>query len=387
MAEPSAIFPAAEYRQRVDRLQEAMEGAGQDALLLTTPPDIFYVTGFLTRFWESPTRPWFVLVPAAGTPVAVIPVIGADLMRRGWLQDIRTWVSPDPADEGVSLLAETLADLVHEAGCVAVPMGAETQLRMPLADFERVAKRIAPRRIVDGTATVRRVREIKSEAEIAKIRTVCGIADRAFARVGNFAGPGRCLGEVARSFQIALLEEGADWVSYLAAAAGTGGYADIISPAGSRVLARGDILMLDTGAVKDGYFCDFDRNYAIGPVDPAARDGNAALVAATDSALAALRPGITASDLHAVMVRALHAHGASPCAGRHGHGLGLSLTEWPSISGTDDTPLRAGMVLTLEPGVEVAPGRILVQEENIVLRPDGPELLSRRTARELPDIA
>ncbi|MCB1359057.1 MAG: aminopeptidase P family N-terminal domain-containing protein, partial [Maritimibacter sp.] len=54
MAERSLIFPAVEFRARTLRLQEAMAAAGLDALLLTTPPDVFYVTGFLTRFWESP---------------------------------------------------------------------------------------------------------------------------------------------------------------------------------------------------------------------------------------------------------------------------------------------------------------------------------------------
>ena len=88
-----------------------MAGQGLDALLLTTEPEVRYFTGFLTQFWQSPTRPWFLVVPAAGKPVAVIPAIGAACMRRTWLEDIRTWASPNPEDEGVSLLAEALREL------------------------------------------------------------------------------------------------------------------------------------------------------------------------------------------------------------------------------------------------------------------------------------
>ena len=66
-----------------------------------------------------------------------------------------------------------------------------------------------------------------------------------------------------------------------------------------------------------------------------------------------------------------------------GHGLGLTLTEWPSFTPADQTPLRAGMVLTLEPSAEMEDGRMLVHEENIVLREDGAELLSSRAAPEL----
>ena len=63
-------------------------------------------------------------------------------------------------------------------------------------------------------------------------------------------------------------------------------------------------------------------------------------------------------------------------AGRYGHGLGMQLTEWPSLITDDQTVLEPGMVLTLEPGIEVAPGRILVNEENIAITEGAPRALS-----------
>lgn len=386
MAEGAAIFPEAEFRGRVGRLQAGMENAGLDALLLTTAADIFYVTGFLTRFWESPARPWFVVVPAKADPVAVVPSIGAELMGRSWVPSIRTWPAPDPRDDGVTLLADTLCSLTPAAGRIGLPMGAETHLRMPLADFDGVTTRIAPRRFADGTAVLQRVREIKSEAEIELIRAACAVADRAFARVPEFAAPGTPLAQVFRDFQIALLQEGADWVSYVAGGAGPDGYGDVISPAGPEPLARGDVLMLDTGAVLKGYFCDFDRNFAVGPTSGAARRAHEALWQASEHALEHLRPGMVAADAHRLLAEGLKKAGYAPLGGRLGHGLGITLTEWPSFTPLDRTELHEGMVLTLEPGVEVAPGRIMVHEENLVLRADGPELLCRRAPAELPEI-
>jgi Xaa-Pro aminopeptidase len=335
-----------------------MAQSGMDVLLLTTAADFYYVAGFLTRFWESPARPWFLCVPASGDPVAVIPAIGAELMGRGWIEDIRTWDAPFPGDDGVSLLAETLRELsaTSPAPRIGLPMGLETQLRMPIGDYLRLTAMIAPAHCVDATDVVQRVREIKSEAEIAKIRAACGVADRAFARVGEYACPG----------------------------AGPGGYGDVISPADDRRLAPGDVLMLDTGAVLDGYFCDFDRNYAISHVAKDTAAAQAALMAATDHVLGHLRPSHLACDVHRMFTEQLRAQGAVPGGGRLGHGLGLTLTEWPSFTPHDKTELRAGMVLTLEPGVEIAPGRCLVHEENIVLREGGPELLSSRAPRDLP---
>jgi len=377
-------FAVAEYRRRATALQQGLAAAGLDALLLTTEADIGYVTGFLTRFWESPTRPWFVVLPATGAPVAVIPRVGLALMAQSWLSDIRSWVSPDLADDGVTLLAATLRELLPNHGRVGLPMGPETQLRMPLLDFRRLEKAIAPLVFADATAVVRRAREVKSEAEIAKIRAACSIADRAFARLPEIVRAGRPLSEVFRRFQIRCLEEGADFVPYLAGAAGPGGYADVISPATDRPLEPGDVLMLDTGLIRDGYFSDFDRNVAIGAAADDARRAYATLFAATEAGLAAARPGARAADLHRAMQDVIRAAGADDAGGRLGHGLGLQLTEWPSFIPSDRTVLRAGMVLTLEPGIRLGPGRIMVQEEDIVVRAEGAELLSMRAPAELP---
>ena len=369
MAEPLLIFPDDEFRARTAQLQAEMNAHDLDALLLTTPQDVFYTTGFLTRFWESPARPWFVIVPAAGLPVAVIPSIGAPLMQRTWVADIRTWDAPNPVDDGLSLLTDTLRDLrLHRIG---VPMGLETHLRMPLADFHSLSKSFD---IVDGTPALHRTREIKSEAEIAKIRDICTIAGRAFDRVPEIAHAGVPLNQVFRDFQSLLLQEGADWVSYVAGAAGPDGYADVISPAAPTPLRPGDVLMLDTGAVRDGYFCDFDRNAFVGTPSDAVRRTHDRLWQATEIALDTLRPGMRACDAHRILSGPLDA----PGAGRLGHGLGTALTEWPSFTPHDTTELRAGMVLTLEPSAHVTDTHILVHEENIVLRDHGPELLSPR---------
>ena len=380
MAEPSLVFPASEFRRRAEALQDGMARAGLGALLFTEPADIFYLTGFLTRFWESPARPWFVVLPPSGAPIAVIPPIGPELMARTWLTDIRTWPAPDPEDDGLRLLSATLAAY---PGPVGLPMGAETSLRMPLATYHALREGHA---FADATRVVQSVREIKSEREIAALREICAIAGAAFAQVPEIVAREGRLDGVFRGFQAALLAAGADWVSYLAGGAGQGGYGDVISPAAPSPLQRGDVLMLDTGAVKNGYFCDFDRNFSIGPVAEDVRRAHLALGAAIDHALGRLRPGMTAAEAHGLLAQPLLDMGFSPCDGRLGHGLGVTLTEWPSFTPKDQTPLRAGMVLTLEPSVTLGPGRILVHEENIVLRGDGPELLSPRAPQEMPEI-
>lgn len=378
-------FARPEFQQRCARAQALMAEHDLAALLLTTEQEVRYFTGYLTRFWESPTRPWFLVLPASGAPIAVIPSIGAALMGETWIDDIRTWSAPDLQDDGVSLLAETLREVVPYGAEIGIPDGHETHLRMPLADLERLSAALGGRKITGDHGIIRRLRMVKSEAEVAKIETACAIAGRAFARVPEIAAEGVPLEQVFRRFQMLCLEEGADWVPYLAGGAGPDGYADVISPATPAPLAAGDVLMLDTGLVHDGYFCDYDRNWSVGAPSADVIDAHAQLIEATDAGAAAARPGTTASDVFHAMNAVLSAGGEGTDAGRLGHGLGMSLTEWPSLIAGDHTVLEPGMVLTLEPGIATqgADGRIMVHEENILITDGAPRFLSPRRGKEI----
>ena len=386
MTFPARGFPESEFRERTARAQSLMGQHGLSALLLTTEADIRYFTGFLTRFWESPTRPWFVVVPASGDPIAVIPSIGAHLMGQSWLSDIRTWQAPDYRDDGVTLLADTLAQVVPAKDRIGVPSGLETHVRMPLQSWSTLQSMLQDRSWTSDLGILRDLRMVKSELEIAKIETACAIGQRVFDKVPTLATKGVALDVVFRKFQMACLDQGADWVSYLAGAADQGGYGDVISPASSRALKDGDVLMLDTGLVWDGYFCDFDRNYSVGAAKPHVSAAYQRLLDATDSAFEIARPGATISDLfHAMNAQVSNGDGAGS-VGRFGHGLGMQLTENPSIVPDDKTVLKPGMVLTLEPSCTLDHGKTLVHEENIVVTETGARYLSQPAPRTLPEI-
>ena len=388
---PPRGFPEAEFQARCEAAQAKMAEQGLGALLLTTEPEVRYFTGYLTQFWQSPTRPWFLIIPSSGKPVAVIPTIGAECMGRTWIEDIRTWASPNPADEGVSLLAEALREQLGTSGTVGLPMGPETHLRMPLNDYEKLKAALPGTRFRDSGPMLSALRMVKSEAEIAKIAHVCGLVSGVFEGLAEIVALGMTEAEIFRAFKRACLAAGVDDVSYLVGGAGQGGYGDIISPPSERAVGAGDVLILDTGSLYDGYFCDFDRNYAFGHADPAVQEAYRVTYEATEAGLAAAQPGNSCRDLfeamQAVMAKAAPPElGAGGEVGRFGHGLGMQLTEWPSNTAWDETELKPGMVMTLEPGYAFAPGKVMVHEENLVIREDGPELLSRRAPPELPII-
>ncbi len=374
----SPDFSADEYQRRLERAHRHMRAMNLDALFFTTEAEMAYFTGFRTLFWQSPTRPWFLVLPRDTGPIAVIPQIGAALMSATWVEDIRVWSSPHADDDGITLLTDAL----NGASRIGMPMGRESMLRMPLSDFERLRVALRSAEFVDATPIVHALRMVKSPAEIEKIARICAVASAAFAEAPRLFSEGQRLDEAFRAFRIELLRQGAEDVPYLVGGAGPDGYGDVISPAGSQKLSHGDVLMLDTGARRQGYFCDFDRNFAIGRASDAARKAYASLCRAADAALQRARPGVRCCELYDIMARELGEDSGD--VGRLGHGLGLQLTEPPSIVPFDETPLEPGMVITLEPSMQVVPGKMMVHEEIIVIRDGAPELLSQLSPNELP---
>ena len=384
---PDRRFPPSEFERRLARLQGIMRTHRLDGLLFTTPPNIRYVTGFDTQFWESPTRPWFVLVPLDGAPIAVIPEIGAPEMARTWVTDIRTWPAPVPEDDGVSLLAATIEGLDRRFGRVGAELGREMTLRMPVLDFLALRERLRGIEIVDGAPAAWQARMVKTEAEVACIAHICRIASEAYEALPGAISAGLSEREVCRRLRIDLAARGADATPFMPAISGPGGVAQIVCGPSDRVLAEGDILFIDTGSTWNGYFCDFDRNYAVGRVSDAARRAHEAVWDATEAGIAAAVPGAATDDVWRAMASVLEAAGSiGNNVGRLGHGVGLQLTEPPSNRPGDGTRIREGMVLTIEPGMEYAPGRMIVHEENVVIRSSGAELLTSRAPRELPII-
>lgn len=383
---PQRGFSPAEFEKRTERAQAIMHQHGFDALLLTTPPNIRYFTGFDTQFWESPTRPWFVVVPLTGAPIAVIPEIGAPEMALTWISDIRSWPAPQPQDDGLSLLKATIEKLPRKFGRIGAEIGREMALRMPVEDFLAL-RGILNSTIADGSPCIWEIRMVKTAAEIEHINYICQIASDAYEALPSQISVGESEREVVRKLRIDIARRGADATPFMPAISGPGGVAQIVCGPHDRVLAPGDILFIDTGSTYDGYFCDFDRNYAVGKVSDEARRVHEALWQATEAGITAAIPGARTDDVWRAMAKIIEAAGAiGNNVGRLGHGLGLQLTEPPSHRSGDGTVILENMVLTIEPGMEYAPGKMIVHEENIAVTRDGPRLLTRRAPRELPVI-
>jgi Xaa-Pro aminopeptidase len=387
MIAPRHGFDVAEFEGRFARAQALMTAHELDALFLTTAPNIRYFTGFATQFWESPTRPWYLLVPRRGRPVAIIPEIGEPAMARTWIEDFRTWPAPRPADDGVSLLTAAMNEIDRGFGRIGAELGRESVVRMPIIELDQVRKGLRGTAIVNGSPCMREIRMVKTAAEIARIRHICQIVSAGFEALPAKLRVGDTEAEACRKLRIDVAERGADATPFMPGVSGPGGYSQIIVGPTDRVIGPGDILFIDTGCTYDGYFSDFDRNFAFGHLDDAARRAHETVWDATEAGIKAAVPGATTTDVWRAQMAVVERAGSiRNNVGRMGHGLGLQLTEPPSNMPGDDTKIVPGMVLTIEPGMEYAPGKMIVHEENVVIADSGAELLTRRAPREMPII-
>lgn len=382
---PPYGFPVTEFEARTVRAQQLMRNMRLDALLLMTEPEIAYYAGFNSYFWQSPTRPWFLVIPLSGEPIAVVPSIGVTTVANTWIQDVRSWQSPNPADEGVSLLASTLKELGTNYKRIGVPTGPETHLRMPGNDVQTLNRLLGGISLVDATDIVKTQRMVKSSLEIAKHQHICELVSDSFENVPRIIHTGMSEREAFQAFRLDILSRKATSAPYLVTTSGPGGIDDAIRFPCDRVLNEGDLLFIDTGCEYDGYYSDFDRNFALGAASDEALAAYRLAYKATEAGIAAVKPGVKSSDVFKAMAKVLEEGGASNSSiGRMGHGVGLKNTEWPSIMASDDTVLQAGMILAIEPGYEFLPGKIMLHEENVVVRDEAAQLLSRRADPELP---
>ena len=380
-------FSNEEFEIRIGRAQELLYENKLDALLMTIPANFRYFTGIDTNFWESPTRPWFLVVPLSRDPIAVIPEIGEKLFKKTFVKDIYTWPSPNIKGDDITPLKSILETLPNRFGSIGAELGKEMGIRMPASDFVLLKENINFD-IVDGSSLIWTLRTVKSFNEIKKIEKVAQIVSEVFEILPTVISADDSERDVSNKVKIEILKRGADNVPYLPVVSGVGGVSQIIGNPTNKLISKGDFLFMDAGATYDGYFCDFDRNFIVGTAPDELKRANEVLWHATEEGIKNLVPGAKTKDVWKKINKKIEDFGFMIQGdGRYGHGVGLQLTEPPSISSFDNAIIQENMVLTVEPSLEYKPGKIMVHEENIFVSKDGPVLLTKRAPKELPLIS
>jgi Xaa-Pro aminopeptidase len=384
-----------EYKARTRKVQAALAKQGCGALLLTSEDNVIYLTGFRSPVWNNLTRPRYLIVPAAGEPFLISSanyVVIAE--ETTWITDIRTWVSPTPGDDGISLVIDGLKSCLGSSKKVAIELGAQSRISMPAGDFMRVQKALGDVEFVDAHGLLMSFRVVKSPGEIARIQVAATATSEAFRDLPKTARAGQSLYELGQVMKVGIIQRGAEDVPYLVAASGSGGYPCVNLAPDHRPLQRGDVFVIDNAARYVGYYCDFDRDFVVGQPSAEVRSQHRQLWDATQAGFEAVKPGLRMSDVWQAMAEVLGVEKVrSTGIGRMGHSVGLRMCEEPSVGEHDHTILRENMVLTLEPGIVLKQAGkkqrekcIMVHEENLLVTATGARLISMRTPQEIPVI-
>ena len=341
-------FSPTEFDERLRKARLLMQEKRFEMLLITSPHNFRYFTGFDSYFWESPTRPWFLLLSLNQDPIAIVPSIGETALKNTWIKNVITWQSPNPSDEGVTTLQDTILSIQSNKCLIGCEIGMESHLRMSIKDFQKLNTNLKNHSFVDASPLIWELRMIKSENEISKIKKIISIASNVFDELPKHLQIGQSEIEICNIMKKTLLDLGADHTLYMSCASGPGGYDQIICDPTEKKLQNGDILIIVTGTTLDGYFCDFDRNFGFGKITDSAKMAYDILWLAAEAGMNSAKSGATCADVSNAMFSILHKNGlSSNSVGRMGHGIGLQITEPPSIMSNDNMVLQENMVIAI----------------------------------------
>lgn len=382
-------FPASEYQARIDRLRAGAVRDTADAAVILHPRDLIYFTGIETAAQ--------LVVPAVGTPTHLVQLNLGRVRAEGPVGDVRP-------SSGLRTLRDVLRALLPSGGRVGVTLDV-----LPHHYAQRLAAMADGFELVDISDTVMGLRAVKSAAEVDVIRAAAGISRRSFELARAVARPGVAEFELQLEMQRLERGSGADewmthrgWNTHLGwgilcsgprtaevsghwmTETGTGPSAAQPYGAGRRRFREGDLVLIDRGVVLHGYHCDEARTLVVGEPDERQARYWQALQSVLSEAVAAIRPGQPVSGVYDAAARAAADVGvgdffmtrASHDFAYVGHGVGLEIDEPPLVAPRSRMPLRAGMVLALEPKVIVPGWGGLTLEDMVVVTEEGAQRLT-----------
>jgi Xaa-Pro aminopeptidase len=352
---------------RTAHLAARLSELGIDRLLVNAPVDVRYLTGYV------------------GSNGLALIAAGEHTTNR-FFTDFR--YATQAAEQVPDAFAREIApgDLIEAAARALDAGGVDGQRTLGFDDASLTVKQHARLRellapgweLVPCTGTVARLREVKDEQELLSIRAATALADRALIEVLEAGLVGRSEREVAIELELRMRRLGAQAPSFPAiVASGAHGALPHAEPRDVEI-PRGVLVTIDWGASLDGYCSDCTRTYATGPLPRQAVEVYELVLHAQQTALEALRAGIGGRDADGVARTIIERGGHAEHFGHGlGHGVGMEVHEAPRLSRTAPAePLRAGNVVTVEPGVYI-PGRFGVRIEDLtVVGEDGNERLT-----------
>jgi Xaa-Pro aminopeptidase len=384
-------------RLRADRLaraRRALEASALGSVLLFDQNNIRYVTSTHIGEWARDKSARCVLLPRVGDPVLWDFGSAAKhhqlyapwLPESSWRAGVTSMRGAMPEQTGVpDAMAGHIYEVLRELGLEAEPVGIDLTDMETLASLTRRGLHAA-----NAAPVMQEARKIKTEDEIALLDHAAGIVDAVYDQIYRTLRPGVRESQVVADAQRLLFELGSEQVEAINAVSG-----DRCNPHphvfSDRLLRPGDQAFFDIIHSFMGYRTCYYRTFCVGGVTTSQLDAYKQCREWLDHAIDLVRPGVTTDQIAAVWPTAqdLGFPSEEACFGlQFGHGLGVGLYEAPMISRLhsfdDPVTIEEGMVFALETYCPATDGRSAARiEEEVVVRADGPEIITRFPGEEL----
>ena len=218
---------------------------------------------------------------------------------------------------------------------------------------------------------------VKTENEVKKIREACRLADLAVKIGVHEIAEGKTEMDILATIEYEIKKMGYEMSFSTMVLTGANAASPHGTP-GKTKIQRGDLVLFDLGVVYDGYCSDITRTVAYGDISDQQADIYETVRKAQETAVSLSKPGISCAELDLAAREIIKEKGyGSYFSHRLGHGLGISIHEYPSITETNPLLLQSGMVYTIEPGIYVPNVAGVRIEDDIYITEKGCEVLTK----------
>jgi Xaa-Pro aminopeptidase len=381
---PSLAFQPTEYRDRVTRVRRTMAERGLAALILHSPENICYLSGFHTPgyYWLQ-----FLVVPLEGDPVLIV----RSLER--WSVNVFSWLDPDKTvvyadtEDTIAALLGVCRRLRLDRARIGLEMDS---FFLPNSRYEEIKRDLAAATLISGSGITERERAIKSPAEIGYIRAACRISDTGIAAAAAHCRAGMTENALAGHVLHAMSEVGAEYPGlplFLSS-----GHRSLVAHAtpSDKVIEKGDNVWVELTGVVQRYAGPLFRTLFVGPPPESVRGRMPILNDMLAAVIAAMRPGTTTREVNAAAVQAAGRHGlAVGVRKRAGYSVGLNFPpDWGEghfldLRDSGATVLAPGMVFHVPQTLRLEGEIPLAISETVLIGESGPEILTNFKPRDL----
>lgn len=351
-----------------DRLKPLLRRRNLDALLVTQPENRRYLSGYTATDLSINESSGALLVVRRGRPLL--------------FTDFRYQLQAEREATGFKVviyrkgLLDLLKKVLIELGVVRLGFESHYFLHQAAGKLQEMAAEIGVE-TVPVTGLVESLRICKNQDELEKIRAAVELNEEVFREVYHQLRPGQTERQVALRIETLMREKGAERPSFDTIVAGGPNGALPHAVPGERPLREGEPIVIDMGLVLEGYCSDMTRTVVLGRMDETTRDRFRLVRRAQQAGIAAVRIGATGREVDRAARQVIEAAGFGPAFGHSlGHGVGLAVHEPPALSARYRRTLRAGMVVTVEPGVYLSEWGGIRLENMVAVTDSGCEVLN-----------